>query len=71
MATPSPAIQASAPAASKSFTLERVKELVTPFLAPYYLAVAALLGAITVGFVIVFLLLALVTTNFNLLGFIE
>jgi hypothetical protein len=37
--------------------MERVK----PYLAPYYLAVAAVLGAITVGFGIVFVLLGLVT----------
>jgi hypothetical protein len=47
--------------------MERVK----PYLAPYYLAVAAVLGAITVGFGIVFVLLGLVTANFNVLGWME
>ena len=47
--------------------MERVK----PFLAPYYLTVAAVLGAITVGFAVVTVLLVLVATNFNVLGWME
>jgi hypothetical protein len=39
--------------------------------APYYIAVAAALGGITVVFVIVILLLVMVTLNFNLLALIE
>jgi hypothetical protein len=66
MSTPSPAAQAPAP--TPKFCL---LELVKPFLAPYYLTVAAVLGAITVGFAIVVVLLILVVTNFNVLGFIE
>jgi hypothetical protein len=47
--------------------MERVK----PFLVPYYLTVAAVLGAITAGFAAVFILLIIVVTNFNVLGWIE
>jgi hypothetical protein len=46
-------------------------ELLKPYLAPYYLTVAAVLGAITAGFAVVFVLLVLVVTNFNVLGWIE
>jgi hypothetical protein len=67
MSTPSPAPQASAPTPPKFCPLEMLK----PFLAPYYLTVAAVLGAITAGFVVVFLLLAIVAANFNVLGWIE
>ena len=48
-----------------------MKERVTPYLAPYYLTVAAVLGAITVVFAVVTVLLILVVTNFNVLGWIE
>jgi hypothetical protein len=48
-----------------------MKERATPYLAPYYLTVAAVLGAITVGFAVVFVLLAIVTANFNVLGWME
>jgi hypothetical protein len=67
MSTPSSTAQAAAPTTSKVSLIDLVK----PFLAPYYLTVAAVLGAITVGFVIVFLLLATVTANFNPLGWVE
>ena len=67
MSTPSSASSASTPATPKVSLIERVK----PFFAPYYLMVAAVLGAITVGFVIVFLLLATVAANFNPLGWVE
>jgi hypothetical protein len=67
MSTPSPAAQASAPTSPKFCPIE----LVRPFLAPYYLTVAAVLGAITAGFVVVFVLLIIVTANFNVLGWIE
>ena len=67
MSTPSPAAQASAPPTPKFCLMERVK----PFLAPYYLTVAAVLGAITVGFVVLTVLLVLVVTNFNVLSWIE
>jgi hypothetical protein len=46
-------------------------ETVKPFLAPYYLAVAGALGAATVGFVVVIVLLILVAANFNVLSLIE
>jgi multisubunit Na+/H+ antiporter MnhC subunit len=67
MATPSFITPASAPFPSPAWLMERVK----PFLAPYYLTVAAVLGAITVGFAVVTVLLVLVATNFNVLGWME
>jgi len=42
-----------------------------PFLVPYYITVAAVLGAITVVFAVVTVVLVLVVTNFNVLGLIE
>ena len=71
MSTPSPIAQASAPTPPQPGLIEWVKEHAQPFLAPYYLTVAAVLGAITVGFAIVFVLLAIVTANINVLGWIE
>jgi len=41
------------------------------FPAPYYLTVAAVLGAITVGFVVLTVLIVLVVSNFNVLSWIE
>jgi hypothetical protein len=70
MSTPSPVTKAAAPPTPIPLS-ERVKRIVTPYLAPYYLTVAAALGAATVGFVVVIALLILVATNFNILGFIE
>jgi len=67
MSTPSPVPPASAPTSQKWGLIERVK----PFLAPYYLTVAAMLGAITVGFAVVTVLIVLVVTNFNVLGWME
>ena len=67
MSTPSSAAQASAPTPLPFWLMEWVK----PYLTPYYLTVAAVLGAITVGFGIVFVLLGLVTANFNVLGWME
>jgi hypothetical protein len=71
MSTPSTAAQASASTNRPYCPVEWVKKHMTPYLAPYYLTVAAMLGAITVGFVIVTVLLILVVTNFNVLGLIE
>jgi hypothetical protein len=65
MSTPAPAVEAPRPFAI------RAKEFVTPFLAPYYLTIFGLLGALTTGFVVVILLLILVAANFNLLGWTE
>ncbi len=64
MSAPTPA--AYVPTMPKSW-----KEAITPYLAPYYLAVAGVLGAITTVFVIVIALLILVAANFNVLGLIE
>ncbi len=40
-------------------------------LTPYYLTYGAILGAITVGFIVLTLVIVLVATNFNVLGLIE
>jgi hypothetical protein len=61
------AAPSSAPTSSKPSALEIIK----PYTAPFYLAVAGLLGAITVVFVIVVTLIVLVATNFNVLSLIE
>ncbi len=45
--------------------------MVQPYLAPYYLTLAAVLGALTVGFAVVVGLLILVVANFNVLGLVE
>ena len=58
----------SSPAASASPSLiERLK----PYTAPYYLTVAAVLGAITAIFAAVTVALILIVTNFNILGWWE
>jgi len=67
MSTPSPAPKAAGPTPLYQVVVEHAK----PFLAPYYLTVAAVLGAITVGFVVVTVLLILVVANFNVLGWME
>jgi hypothetical protein len=67
MSKPSPAAPASVPTAKPYCPVELIK----PYLVPYYLTVAAVLGAITVGFVVVFVLLGIVTANFNVLGWVE
>ena len=67
MATSSPATPAPASNAPKVSFMEIVK----PFLAPYYLTVAAILGGITAAFAVVIFLLILVAANYNLLGAIE
>lgn len=41
------------------------------FMVPYYITVVAVLGAATVGFLVVIGLLILVAANFNVLGLIE
>jgi hypothetical protein len=71
MSTPSPAPEAATPPAPKFCPIVWVKECMMPYLVPYYLTVAAVLGAITAGFAIVFVLLILVATNFNVLSLIE
>jgi hypothetical protein len=49
----------------------RVKEVVAPFLAPYYLTIFAVLGGLTTAFVVVIVLLMVVAANVNLLGWVE
>jgi hypothetical protein len=67
MSKPTSAAPASAPTTKPYCPVELIK----PYLVPYYLTVAAVLGAITVGFVVVFVLLGIVTANFNFLGWVE
>jgi hypothetical protein len=62
------AVTASTSANSRPFCpIEKLK----PFLVPYYLTIAAVLGAITTLFVVICLVLVLIATNFNLLGWME
>jgi hypothetical protein len=65
----------SAPARPDSASQVRfpgqVMQVIKPYTAPYYLTIAAVLGALTAGFVVVIVLLILVATNFNVLGLIE
>ena len=42
-----------------------------PFLTPYYLMVASVLGAATAGWVVLIVVLLIIATNFNVLGAIE
>jgi hypothetical protein len=46
-------------------------EKLKPFLTPYYITVAAVLGLATAGFVALVGVIILIATNFNLLGAIE
>jgi hypothetical protein len=65
MSTPAPAAQAPSPKPYCPI------ELLKPFAAPYYLTVAAVLGAITAVFAVITVLLVLIVTNFNVLGWVE
>jgi hypothetical protein len=58
---------ASTSTAPKGSLIEKIK----PFTAPYYLAVIAVLGGITVLFAVVVGVLVLIVTNFNILSLIE
>jgi hypothetical protein len=68
MSTPAPDTKAPAPAAPLPV---RIKQILLPYTAPYYLAIVGALGAATVGFVVVIVLLILVAANFNVLGLVE
>jgi hypothetical protein len=63
----------STAASKKSFadSIAGVRERAKPYLVPYYLTIAAVLGAITAIFVVITVLIVLVATNFNVLGLIE
>ena len=63
MSTPSPA-----PESSKPFC---PIELVKPYLTPYYITIAAVLGAATAGFGALIAVIVLIATNFNVLGWME
>jgi hypothetical protein len=67
MATPASA-QTTSLATNKPCPFERY---VKPWLNPYYLTVAAVLGAVTTVFGVLTLVLILIATNFNILGLIE
>jgi hypothetical protein len=67
MANPPFITPVSAPFPSPAWLAKHGKK----FLAPYYLTVAGVLGAITVVFVVVIALLILVVAQFNVLGLIE
>ncbi len=67
MSTPSPAPEVSAPFPSVAWFREEWRS----FLTPYYLTVAAVLGGVTVLFVVVTAVLVLIATNFNVLGWWE
>jgi hypothetical protein len=67
MATPSPAPPATAPIPFYVSARKHVK----PFLAPYYLTIAAVLGGMTAAFVALIAVLILLATNFNVLGWME
>ena len=44
---------------------------VKPWLTPYYMTIAGVLGGVTAVFTVVIVLLVLVATNFNVLGWTE
>jgi hypothetical protein len=50
---------------------EWTKKHAAPYAVPYYLTLFGLIGAATTGFLVVIVLLVLVATNFNALGFVE
>lgn len=68
MSTTSPAAQGATPETPKPCPFERY---VKPWLTPYYITVAGVLGGITVGFAVMTLLLIIVIANFNVLGWME
>jgi len=68
MATPT---KTAAPKPTFAEIIAGVKKSAEPYLVPYYLVFGALMGAITVGFIVLTLVIVLVATNFNVLGLIE
>ena len=64
-------MSASHPPAAAPMTSPTMKERATPYLVPYYITVASVLGLITVVFVVVVLVMAIVVTNFNPIGWME
>jgi hypothetical protein len=48
-----------------------LKAQLSRYLVPYYLTLAAVIGAITALFAVLTLVIVLVVTNFNVLGLIE
>ncbi len=67
MATPASAKPASRPSPVSAWLKEHGKN----FASPYYIVVGAVVGGITVGFIVLTLVIVLVATNFNVLGLIE
>jgi hypothetical protein len=62
-----PAVASPAPTPFFKVVEARVK----PYLAPYYLTVAGVLGLMTVGFIAAITVLIIVAANFNVLDWIE
>jgi hypothetical protein len=67
MATPT---RTAAPRTFAEFVAD-VRKRLQPYTVPYYLTVGAVLGGITVGFIVLTVVIILVATNFNVLGLIE
>ncbi len=68
MATPT---RKAAPPKTFAQLVAGARERAKPYLVPYYLTIAAVLGAITTVFVVITVVLIIVATNFNVLGLIE
>lgn len=51
--------------------ISAIMEKVKPFLVPYYLTIAGVLGAMTAGFVTLIVVIILIAANCNVLGLIE
>ena len=71
MSASSTSSPASTPVGKPYCPVEWAQKRLKPYLVPYYLTVAGVLGAITVGFVVLTVLLILVVANFNVLSLIE
>jgi hypothetical protein len=67
MSTPAP----SSLTGGKVHPVVWVRDHIKPYLVPYYLTLAGILGAITAVFVVIVVLMILVVTNFNVLGWME
>jgi hypothetical protein len=64
-------MSASASTAAPTRTLAKLKESLSRYAVPYYLTIAGVLGAVTVLFAVLTIVIVLIVTNFNILGLIE
>ncbi len=64
-------MSASASNAAPTKTVGKLKELLARYAVPYYLAIVGVLGAVTVLFAVLTIVIVLIVTNFNILGLIE